>query len=310
MFHQINDKKDPFYPALPINTFELLCKFLSKNFNVIHFSDINNHFNKKANLPSAIITFDDGHYDVLENAYPILKKYDLKFNINIVTESITTGLPNNNVKIYDVLNSTDKKEYINTNTVLLTQPIRIPINKKHPEITELKFRNIFHQVTAQKRDLLTKDITNQLSTSSTKFSKMLSKEDVIFLKKNGGEVGSHTCSHSILSDIEDSQVEFELKHSKKILEELCSNKIDIIAFPQGKHKKTTIQKSFEAGYKYILLTNDNKNFEINFKNGIYERIGLYHKSFDENLAKIFGFHSSVNNLKVKVKKCLSNMSTR
>jgi peptidoglycan/xylan/chitin deacetylase (PgdA/CDA1 family) len=294
MFHRVNDYNHKFYPAVPNDAFEKICRFVSKNFNVIYFSDIKDYL-KKSGRPAAIISFDDGYYDVMENAYPILQKYRLKFNINIATESIETGLPQDNLKIYDVLNTTKEKEYVNYG--IGSDPIKISIDKDFPVRTEMEFVRLFGRLDKTKRRLVADDIVKKLANGSTRFSRILSKEDVCYLHKNGAEIGAHTHTHPILSNCDIPEVEFELAHSKRILEDLCGADIDIIAFPSGRHNELIIQKSYEAGYKYLLLTGDRKNMINDRKDNIFYRIGLYYKTLDENLAKIFGIHNAIRSIK-------------
>ena len=77
----------------------------SGNYAVIHLSGIDAHFSK-SNKPAAIISFDDGHYDILENAYPVLSSLKMPFNINIDTEILETGKAQDYVRVYDILNHT------------------------------------------------------------------------------------------------------------------------------------------------------------------------------------------------------------
>lgn len=295
MFHRINDDNFPFYPAVPTKVFAQICSLISKKFSVISFADADGYF-KKTRKPAIIITFDDGHYDILENAYPILEKYKLKFNINITTESLETGLPNESVIIYDALNATKKNEY--SNAEIYPESVRIIINKSSPSKTELEFVKLFQKLNKQQARLAAKDIVSQLSNGPLKLSRMLSKEDIAYLSINGAEIGSHTHSHPVLTNIDIPEIEYELSHSKEILEKLCGKRIDIIALPQGIYNDAVIKKSFEAGYKYILLTQDKENVMDNISDNIFYRIGLYYKTTNENLAKIFGFHQAVYNFKI------------
>ncbi|NQU74194.1 MAG: polysaccharide deacetylase family protein [Candidatus Omnitrophica bacterium] len=301
IFHQVNDSGFTFYPALPNHAFEQICKFFSERFNVIYFSEVADYF-KKTRKPGVIMTFDDGHYDILENAYPVLKKYKLKFNINIATESLETGLPQDSVRVYNVLNTTEKNEYINTE--LFSEPIKISIDKKLPTKTEAKFFKLFKKIDKKQQRMLADDIVEKLASKTTKFSRMLSRDDVVYLSKNGAEIGSHTHSHPLLPNIDTASLEFELSHSKKVLENLCGKGIDIIAYPRGMYNETVIQKSFELGYKYILLT-ENRHNVINDpekESSLFYRVGLYHKTPDESLAKVFGFHRTVHGLKNRLRR--------
>lgn len=294
MFHKVNDYNHRFYPAVPVKVFEEICCFLSKRVNIITFSEVNDYF-KKSRKPAVVITFDDNHYDILENAYPILKKYNLRFNMNIVTESIETGLPQDRVLVYDLLNSTDAKVYDNGKTGEASR--RIDIDRNFSTKTAMAFSKLFQKSTKEQARSIVNDIRKKLSNSSTALSRMLSKEDVRYLHKEGAEVGSHTHSHLILPNIDISEAEYELAHSKKILEEICGTGIDIIAYPNGEHNEAVIRKSYELGYRYILLTNDKINVINNPDNGVFFRANLYYDTLDESLAKIFGFHKAVYDFK-------------
>ncbi|MFC1621565.1 polysaccharide deacetylase family protein [Candidatus Omnitrophota bacterium] len=311
MFHRVNDENGRFYPAVPTRVFDQIAGFVSKRFDVIYVSEIKDFLKKDRRRPGIIFSFDDGHYDILENAYPILQKYNLKFNINIVTESVETGLPQDNVMVYDVLNTTEKKKYLNSE--ILPEPIEIGIDNDFPVKTEIAFVKLFQGLNKQQRRLVTNDIRDKLSSASVRFSRMLSREDVKYLHDKGAEIGSHTHSHPMLSNIDISEMEFELSHSKRVLEEICGASVDIIAFPDGKHDQEVIKKAIESGYEYLLLTEDRKNMVSPVQTrclpsadnasvqGLY-RIGLYYKSLDENLAKIFGFHQAMYNAKKLLKK--------
>jgi peptidoglycan/xylan/chitin deacetylase (PgdA/CDA1 family) len=281
---------------MPVGVFGQICEFLSKRFDVIPLSEVDGYF-KKSKRSAVVISFDDGHYDVLENAYPILKKHGLRFNINIVTESLEGGLPQDSVRVYDVLNSTEKNEYVNRE--IFPEPIKIGIDKTATSKTESEFRKLFQGLNREQRRLLSNDVVDKLANKSTRFSRVLSKEDVIYLSKNGAEVGSHTHSHPILTNCDIPEMEFELRHSKKVLEDLCNSDIGIIAFPQGLYNEAVIQKSFEAGYEYLLLTDERKNIVEGVNNSILDRIALYYETPDENLAKIFGFHQILSFLRTE-----------
>ena len=64
--------------------FEKQIKYLTKNYNVISINDINSTKGNK----KIILTFDDGYIDNLENALPILEKYNCPAIIYIITSLI------------------------------------------------------------------------------------------------------------------------------------------------------------------------------------------------------------------------------
>ena len=67
--------------------FEKQIKYISENYNVINFKDLADIIKcgvLKKN--SIIITFDDGYKDIIKNAYPILKKYNVKATLFITSD--------------------------------------------------------------------------------------------------------------------------------------------------------------------------------------------------------------------------------
>jgi peptidoglycan/xylan/chitin deacetylase (PgdA/CDA1 family) len=71
--------------------FDTLCSTLKDfGFKTITFMDLLNHLDYGKALPekAVIITSDDGYQDIYTNAFPILKKYDYKMTVFLVTGAI------------------------------------------------------------------------------------------------------------------------------------------------------------------------------------------------------------------------------
>lgn len=290
VFHQINNDNRPIYKGTPIKVFEKLCKFLSTRAIVIHFSELDT-INLNSKKPYVIITFDDGHYDIIRNALPILQKYNLKFNVNIDTEILTTQLPQDNIRVYDVLNQTRKTTYSNPKYFDET------INIKKDNLTESQFSKIMKTLGREERREFSNHVLKHLGYKDMVFSKVLSKKDVKQLSQLGVEFGSHSHSHSMLINLTEEEIRFELKHSKNILEGLIDKPIQIIAYPNGLSNDKIDDISKRLNYKYLLYTKDIINSSISFKNEKIFRINIYQQSFSESLAYIFEVHRFITSIK-------------
>ncbi len=88
--HAIEDKID--IPIeLSTDNFDYLCRTLKQfGFETITFKDLLDYIDFGYALPekSVIITSDDGYADLYTNAFPILKKYNYKMTVFIVTDAI------------------------------------------------------------------------------------------------------------------------------------------------------------------------------------------------------------------------------
>ena len=78
------------YINTPICFEENIKTLLDNGYSIISIKDLNDAYSGKIALPDKpiIITFDDGYYSNYEYIYPILKKYNAKVSIFIVTDKI------------------------------------------------------------------------------------------------------------------------------------------------------------------------------------------------------------------------------
>ena len=292
MYHQVNDQKRKYYPAVPIHAFENMCRFLSKKLRVIHLSQVSSHF-KNTNEPAAVMSFDDGHYDVIEHVWPIVSKYGLKINVNIDTEILETGKPQDFIRVYDVLNYTKASSYFNPK--YFDEPVAL--NATDPYTTELKFSQLLSNLGPVERREFSQDVLTKLGDKGFSYSKVLSKKDVRFLNDNGAEVGSHGHTHSLMSNLSLQQLEAELSCSKRILENICKKEISILAFPNGK-RNTSIEKTARRlGYQHFLKTEDKINVIETGNPSSFYRINICQGSYEENLAQLFGIYQIVRKAK-------------
>jgi len=292
LYHQVNNQGRKYYPAVPVHAFENMCRFLRKNLKVIHISEISSHF-KSTNEPAAVMSFDDGHYDVIEHVWPIVSKYRLKINVNIDTEILETGKPQDSIRVYDALNHTKAFSYFNPK--YFDEPV--VLNSADPYPTERKFSQLLSNLGPGERRELSQDVLTKLGDKGFSYSKVLSKNDVRFLNDNGVEIGSHGHTHSMLPNLSSQQIEAELSSSKRIVENLCNKEINILAFPNGRGNESIEKTASSLGYKYFLKTEDRANvMEFGNPTSFY-RINICQGSYEENLAQLFGIYQKLRKAK-------------
>ena len=129
MYHRVIDNKNEigFYDTyVTKKNFEKQMKYLSENNYIsLTFKDIQNGEYKKRfdkNKKYVIITFDDGYKDNLKNALPILKKYNMKIVLFLITsESYNkwdTDVENREKeKKFNLMSKEEVKELIASNLV-------------------------------------------------------------------------------------------------------------------------------------------------------------------------------------------------
>ncbi len=102
-------------------------------------------------------------------------------------------------------------------------------------------------------------------------------EDVRLLNKCGMEIGSHSLTHPNFKLLTSEEVEFELRESKRIIEEKVNCEIKSFAFPYGASSKYAVQLAMNLGYKNIYCSDHGLNV-IGNKNLLYRNSINSHNS--------------------------------
>lgn len=84
------------------------------------------------------------------------------------------------------------------------------------------------------------------------------------LKDNGMIIGSHGMTHKILTELDDKELNYELKESKRTLGEKLGQAVEYLSIPRGFYNKKIINLAKEAGYRVVFTSNpkDNDGFRI------------------------------------------------
>lgn len=85
-----NDPDNFEYINTPESLEENIKVLLDNGYTFISFEELNESYKGKTKLPKKpiLLTFDDGYYSNYKYAYPILKKYNVKSSIFIITDNI------------------------------------------------------------------------------------------------------------------------------------------------------------------------------------------------------------------------------
>ena len=79
----------------------------------------------------------------------------------------------------------------------------------------------------------------------------LSIADVKALSNSGMGIGSHTCSHNLLSSVSEDKLRFELRNSKNFLENVTQERVTEFCYPFGgklSYNRNTLEELSKAGF--------------------------------------------------------------
>jgi peptidoglycan/xylan/chitin deacetylase (PgdA/CDA1 family) len=84
------------------------------------------------------------------------------------------------------------------------------------------------------------------------------------LRGTGMVIGSHGMTHRILIGLDNRELNYEIRESKKIMEEKLSVPVEYFSIPYGHYNTGIIEKIKQSGYKAVFTSNpkDNDGFKF------------------------------------------------
>jgi len=191
---------------------------------------------KKADRPFVLFTFDDGYIDNLTYAYPIFKKHNIPFTVNV-----STCFPARTAVIW---------WYLLEDLILTRKKLAFEYEGKIYDfdcktseaktVTYAAARRLFKFANVLQR----KELTNSVLMANN--VDLLKKADEVALtwdqiKQLASDplvtIGAHTVNHYVLSSLSADEVRYEILESRRILEAKLNKQIDHFAYPFGNHRE-------------------------------------------------------------------------
>ncbi|WP_236944155.1 polysaccharide deacetylase family protein [Hydrogenophaga sp. RAC07] len=235
-----------------ISTFRWQMQLLSSFFNVIPLDLALAGLRDGTIPPRAVcITFDDGYRSIHDLALPILLEYELPATVFVSSGYIGHGAMWND-RIIEAIRGFEGGSLdlpsvdfgvLSCGTVLDRQKACETI------IGSAKY------LAPDLRESLTREIEMHCKVSIEP-NLMLTKSMLRALVGSGIEIGAHTVSHPILSNVSDESARREIAESKRVLEATIDGDVRYFAYPNGKfgkdfdlrHVKMVKDAGFEAAF--------------------------------------------------------------
>lgn len=275
-YHRVEDISTDFNMlAVKPQNFRKQMEYLKENYDILRLDDINENIENEGSRDAVVITFDDGYYDLLSHAYPILERYEIPATMFIATGNIGTGRENWTDSIiralfdYTVYHESFELE----DDFISGQWYTRSIQERLDLYTVL--REIFRHISGEKKhdyekkllawaDLSLEKGRNDRRMLSVKELKILSQKPLI-------TIGAHSVTHPSLKWISLEEQKYELFESKKVLERITGQEINLFAYPFGTkddYTEQTIDLLKECGYKKAVtvqkrgIDSQTPNYEI------------------------------------------------
>ena len=263
MYHYVRPFSDTKLRVFSETDFNSQLDYFAENFGFVTKEDWLN-FRLRGHIPQGVLlTFDDGLKDHFVTVMPELMKRRI-FAVFYVNTDPLQGNPlsvhlvhwllaNSDInQIFDFLLPRLKSKGFTINPHQYSQRI---YESQDYSLIEKQFKRLMNWTLKQKdsKMLLVDMFSHFAHISLQEFVKewYLNEREVYQLFNNGFEIGSHTCSHSLLTNISDAEVNREILYSKRILSDVLSSDINSFCFPFGgplSYNVNTIKVLEKSGY--------------------------------------------------------------
>jgi len=281
LYHRIFEAQSDYWDiCVSPKHFREHLEYLSENFNVISLFELMRCL-KGRRLPkrAVVLTFDDGYADNLLEAKPLLERYDTP-----ATVFVSTGHLGENREFWwdeleklvllaetfprrlelSVGGKTHHWEMNISNSSSISTNGTFPQNGKSTT-EERMFRhevfNILHQllrpIAHEERNMALDQLWSQMERrrSPRPSYRALTMEEVRRLADERlVEIGAHTVTHPVLPSQEPGDQQWEMKESKRKLEEIVGRPVQSFAYPYGKMDQTSTQIAQDLGFQSAYST--------------------------------------------------------
>jgi peptidoglycan/xylan/chitin deacetylase (PgdA/CDA1 family) len=249
MYHRVLN--DPITPGIDPRVFDVQMAYLKKHFNVLNLRQFYQGLSAN-NLPdnTIVITFDDGHHDFYTNAWPIIKKYNLT-----ATLFVTTGFVDKQCWLWP-----DLLRYILLNTQKSQVDVAnlgvFSLDKDRALKTWNSLGDYCLTLATDTRIAFIYALAKQLEVSVSGEPQHpftpVDWQQLRDMQAQGLDVGSHSVTHPILSQVTLENLDWELATSKQRIEQELQSTPQGVCYPNGMAKdiSTQVTNCSAAHYRY------------------------------------------------------------
>lgn len=251
--HRVSPAENPYWSPLHPRMFEELLGFLQKNFEVKLFAELKSSGN--SDKPPAVLSFDDGYYDFIEYALPLLEKYRMRANMNVIPQCAESGKPIWNVRLYDFLSAAPRS---------LINEIKLPdFAANLPDDSRAAKLRYGLQISAflkkrprREREELWHSIEPFLEKTDFRQTRMMTTREIRAIAGET-EIGAHSFAHESMGFEDFDYFSRDFSKCAVYFREKLNQPLTIYAFPNGSYNAEQIDFLQKKGVGYVLLVDEN-----------------------------------------------------
>jgi peptidoglycan/xylan/chitin deacetylase (PgdA/CDA1 family) len=257
MYHRFSREKNPYKTSAA--EFREHLEYLKKHCSVLSINEAAEYLQNQKDFPpnSVVITIDDGYADAYDVAFPLLKQFGFPATLYVVTDFL-----DGTCWIW-----TDLMRFV----LLNTKRQNLKIEFAHNDTVEADLTGETRKMeTASRLNMRLKRMPDEQKDSKIKeIAKLLEVEipplpiidyapvswrQAHEMDAENLSIESHTKTHPILTNVNQTRINEELSASKERLEKVLGRKIKHFCYPNGNFDESIRNSVEAAGYLSAVTT--------------------------------------------------------
>jgi peptidoglycan/xylan/chitin deacetylase (PgdA/CDA1 family) len=282
-FHRVlppNERDEYPLPALVVTPEELewCLDFLTERFECGRLDTLHERWvaDEVFDKPPLAITFDDAQSDNYRHARAVLDRKRVKATFFAPTEAVETG----RLLWHDRASYAFAALARHSRASAIDEARSVGIDDELTiELLVPAFVERLKPMSAERRETLVERIERRLpGPSRPSWDGLMTFEELERMIGDGHEVGSHSHTHPILTEVGDQSLIDELTHSFAVLERRLGRKPTSLCYPNGDADERVVRAARKAGYRRAVTT----------------RFGWNPRGFDPYLLRRFDIQSTTS----------------
>ena len=261
MYHRFGRSDDG--QTISARIFREQLDYLAARYHLVPLSFLGELLASGKRLPAglAVITIDDGYSDAYKIAFPLLRERKIPATLFVVTDFVDqkTWLWPDKLRY---LTSITQKQVLEQK--IDGRSLRFELNgRASREEAARRINSLLKQMADEAKENAINEIASALAVELPAAPPPeygpISWEQAREMDSAGTEIGSHTVSHPILTNIEGERLRRELTASKSRLESMLDRSVDLFCYPNGDLNESIRRETERAGYRCAVTTEQGLN---------------------------------------------------
>ncbi|MCI0392818.1 MAG: polysaccharide deacetylase family protein [Acidobacteria bacterium] len=209
----------------------------------------------------AAITIDDGYRDAYEIAFPLLRRYSLPATLFVVTEFVERRVWLWPDKMRYLTSLARPQELV---AAIEGRELRISLSddrsrEEAAEKVNSELKRLSDEAKDEAIDSIAASLDITIPQAPPEEYASIGWDQAREMDAKGVEIGSHTMTHPILTNIGDTRLRCELSESRNQIEAVLRRPVEHFCYPNGDYDERVRKEAVRAGYRCAVTSTDGLN---------------------------------------------------